>query len=248
MRRRIRARILGVAVAKRERRRAILARTLCPASMRSRSSSYRRGRRSKRVRVDVCLDDCFASPEPELADVLESPEAELVPPPPPPPPLVAVPTRPVAPESPEIAFVPPLVAPLTRPVAASVASDVPLVWLVTTVVWPVRSEATVVCDAMVERAPVTVPTGSMPPAVAALLKPPQSASITRKVIRNAAAVPSRDFSAACRGFSNSNRFESANLTAPSCRHARRTLSPVAAPANGPARIRTWVPRIMSPLL
>jgi hypothetical protein len=117
------------------------------------------------------LDDRLVSPERDFSRAPESPEVEVSPPPPPP--LVAAPTTPVA------AFV----------ASTPVAPDVALIWLVTTVVWPVRSEATVVCDAMVDSAPVTVPTGSMPPATAALLKPPQSASTTRKVIRTAAALP-----------------------------------------------------------
>jgi hypothetical protein len=66
-----------------------------------------------------------------------------------------------------------------------VAPEPPLVALVTV---PVRSEATVVCEVIVEIAEVTVPigSGSCAPANAALLATPASARMTRSRNRIAA--------------------------------------------------------------
>ena len=104
-------------------------------------------------------------------------------------PLDADPDPPSTPE--EVASVEPEPERTPDPETTSVAPEpeAPLVALVTL---PVRSETTVVCEAIVEIAEVTVPTGSScTPATAAPLNTPPSASTTKSRTRIAAArIPS----------------------------------------------------------
>jgi hypothetical protein len=150
-----RARNSGEADARSARRRSTFARTWCPNSMRSSRISYRRGRRSKRVRGEPGLE--------ALALRLDC-ESRLVEDP------LSVEDSVPDPDS-------ALVTSAREPDADPEVSPVALVAV------PTKFDATVVCPRTVETADVIVPMGSLVPATAAPLEIPPRSSAMHTIAR-----------------------------------------------------------------
>jgi hypothetical protein len=203
IKRKICVRRLGEAVARRARSRALLARTSTPDSMRSRSRSYWRGRRSNLVRGDPRFE---ADPSPDDEELLLEVEFDPEPPPEEVPPapesldperspvieLVAESSR----DDPEPPPPPEAVPPVTLPVASftvpttfsAASSTVPVTPSAVSPTLFVRSAACPVGDVAVETAELSESAGSSWTPATALPDSPPKTSRTKSRMRIAADV------------------------------------------------------------